>query len=62
MLILRLSGLLIVLGIAGCLILWIFTGNARYQQWAWNTFRFGVILLFALLSLFAIERILIPLV
>ncbi|NMG33407.1 hypothetical protein GRF61_02970 [Azoarcus sp. TTM-91] len=60
MLILRLCAVLVALGIGGSLLLWLFTGNPRYRRWAWNMFRAGVVVLFVFLALFALERVLAP--
>ena len=62
MLIMRLVLLLAVLGVGGSVILWLLTGNPRYRDWAWKLFRVGVVVLLAILALFAIERVLVPLV
>ncbi|MDX9717373.1 hypothetical protein ACNKW1_08815 [Thauera sp. WH-2] len=62
MLIMRLLLLLAVLAIGGSVILWQLTGNPRYKAWAWKAFRAAVVLIFVFLSLFAIERILAPMI
>jgi len=62
MLIMRLLLLLAVLAIGGSVILWQLTGNPRYKVWAWKSFRAAVVVVFVFLSLFAIERILAPMV
>ena len=61
MLVVRLFGLLALIGIGGSLVAWMLTGNARYQRWAWNFFRAGVAVVFVVLTLFALERIFLPL-
>jgi|JRYD01.1.fsa_nt_gb hypothetical protein len=61
MLILRLFGLLAVLGIAGSIVLWLVTGDARFKAWAWRAFRIALVVLFVFLALFALERVLAPL-
>lgn len=60
MLIMRLLLLLAMLGVGGSVILWLLTGNPRFKVWAWKIFRVAVVLLFAFFALFAIERILAP--
>ncbi len=60
MLILRILGLLAVLGIGGSLVLWILTGDARYRVWAWKAFRVALVLILAILALFALERVMVP--
>ncbi|HRP23105.1 MAG TPA: hypothetical protein PLF79_12380 [Thauera sp.] len=62
MLIMRLLLLLAVLAIGGSVILWQLTGNPRYKAWAWKAFRASVVVLFVFLALFAIERVLAPMV
>lgn len=56
----RLLGLLLVLGVAGAVLMWLLTGNPRYRVLAWKIFRAGLVVLFVFLSLFAIERVLAP--
>lgn len=60
MLILRIVGVLLALGVGGSLLLWLLTGNRRYRAWAWKIFRAALVVLFVILSLFAIERVLAP--
>lgn len=60
MLVLRVVGVLMVLGVAGAILLWLLTGNPRYRTWAWKLFRAGLVILFVFLSLFALERVLAP--
>ncbi len=60
MLIMRLMLLLAVLGIGGSILLWMLTGEPRYKAMAWKVFRVAVVVLFAILALFAIERVLVP--
>lgn len=60
MLIMRLLLLLAVLGIGGSILLWMLTGDVRYRAVAWKIFRVALMVLFAILALFAIERVLAP--
>lgn len=60
MLILRVLGLLAALGIGGSLMLWILTGDARYRAWAGKGLRIALVLILAILVLFALERVLVP--
>lgn len=62
MLLMRVVGLLVILSVAGSLLLWLLTGNSRYKAWAWKAFRVGVVVLFVFLALFALERVLAPMV
>ncbi|EPZ15238.1 hypothetical protein M622_03690 [Thauera terpenica 58Eu] len=60
MLILRALLMLAVLGVGAAMVLWLLTGKPRYRTWAWKIFRVSVMLVFAVLALFAIERVLAP--
>ncbi len=60
MLIMRFMLLLAVLGVGGAMVLWLLTGKTQYRSWAWKIFRVSVMLVFAVLALFAIERVLAP--
>jgi hypothetical protein len=59
MLLARILGMLLFLGIGASLILWMLTGQPHYRTWAWNLFRAGAVAAFVILALFAFERILI---
>jgi hypothetical protein len=54
----RIIGTLLCLGIGVSLILWMLTGQTQYRTWAWNLFRVGVVAIFVILALFALERLL----
>jgi len=60
MLVIRLFGVLALIGIGGSLIAWMLTGNPRYRLWAWNFFRGGLIVVFVFLALLALERVFMP--
>ena len=60
MLIMRFMLLLAVLGVGGAMVLWLLTGKTQYRSWACKIFRVSVMLVFAVLALFAIERVLAP--
>lgn len=60
MLILRVVGVLLVLGVGGSILLWVVTGNRRYRVWAWKIFRVGLVFLLVVMSLFALERVFAP--
>ena len=62
MLILRVVGVLLVLGVGGSILLWVLTGNRRYRAWAWKIFRVGLVFLLVVMSLFALERVLVPMI
>lgn len=61
MLVIRLFGVLALIGIGGSLIAWMLTGNPRYRLWAWNCFRAGLVVVFVFLALLALERVFLPL-
>ena len=59
MLLARVIGVLLSLGIGASLVLWILTEQPHYRTWAWNLFRVAVVTVFIILALFALERVLI---
>ncbi|MDR3213411.1 MAG: hypothetical protein LBT71_05780 [Azoarcus sp.] len=59
MLIARILGTLLCLGIGTSLVLWILTGQGRYRLWAWRLARAGLVAVFVILALFALERVLV---
>lgn len=61
MLLIRLVGVLALIGIGGSLIAWMLTGNPRYRRWAWNFVRIGLVVAFVFLALLALERVFAPL-
>jgi hypothetical protein len=61
MLVIRLFGMLALIGIGGSLIAWMLTGDVRYRRWAWNFFRAAVVVVFVFLALLALERVFVPL-
>jgi hypothetical protein len=61
MLVIRLFGVLALIGIGGSLIAWMLTGNPRYRRWAWNFVRAGLVVIFVFLALLALERVFLPL-
>ena len=61
MLVIRLFGVLALIGIGGSVLAWMLTGNTRYRRWAWNFFRAGLIVVFVFLALLALERVFVPL-
>lgn len=61
MIVIRLFGVLALIGIGGSLIAWLLTGNPRYRRWAWNFFRVALVVVFVLLALLALERVFLPL-
>lgn len=61
MLVIRLFGVLALIGIGASLIAWMLTGNPRYRRWAWNFFRVAIVVVFVFLALLALERVFLPL-
>jgi hypothetical protein len=61
MLIIRLFGMLALIGIGGSLVLWMLTGNSRYRGWAVKSFRAMLVIIVVFLMLLALERIFVPL-
>ena len=62
MLVLRFFLLLALLGVGGSLLLWLLTGNPLYRGFAWKAFQGALIVLFVVLSMFVLERVLVPFV
>jgi len=58
MLLVRVIIVLLCLGIGASLILWMLTGQPQYKTWARSLFRAGVVIVFVILALFALERVL----
>lgn len=58
MLIARILGMLLCLGIGVLLLLWMSTGQGRYKLWAWRLTRAGLMTAFVILALFALARVL----
>ena len=57
MLVLRLIGILVLIGVVGSLALYLFTRNRRYLTFAWRVFQFGVVFLLVFVTLYALERL-----
>lgn len=62
MLIIRLFGMLALIGIGGSLVLWMLTGNPRYRAWAVKSFRAMLVIIVVFLMLLALERLFVPFV
>ena len=54
---LRLLGVLTVLVIAGGVAAYLLTRNVRYLRFAWQTFRYAVIVALAFFALLILERV-----
>ena len=57
MVILRLVGVLVLIGIAGSLAFYLVTKNRRYLTFAWRTFQFGFVFLIVVMALYLLERL-----
>ena len=57
MLVLRLVGILVLIGIVGAIALYLFTRNRRYLTFAWRVFQFAFVFLLVFLALYLIERL-----
>ena len=58
MLLLRLLGILVLLGVSAAVALFLFTRNARYLDWAWRIFRYALMVALLIFALLALERLL----
>jgi hypothetical protein len=54
---LRVLAVLVVLLVGGALVAFLFTRNRRFLRFAWQTFKYAVIVAAIVLALFALERI-----
>ena len=57
MLVLRLIGILVLIGIVGAIVLYLFTRNRRYLTFAWRLFQFAFVFLLVFLALYLLERL-----
>lgn len=57
MLVLRLVGILVLIGIVGAIALYLFTRDRRYLTFAWRLFQFAFVFLLVFLSLYVLERL-----
>ena len=57
MLVLRLVGILVLIGIVGAIALYLFTRNRRYLTFAWRVFQFAFVFLVVFLALYLLERL-----
>ena len=58
MLLLRLLGILVLLGVGAAVALFLCTRNARYLDWAWRIFRYALMVALLIFALLALERLL----
>jgi hypothetical protein len=57
MLVLRLVGILMLIGIVGAIALYLFTRNRRYLTFAWRVFQFAFVFLLVFMALYVLERL-----
>ena len=57
MLVLRLVGILVLIGIVGAIALYLFTRNRRYLTFAWRVFQFAFVFLLVFLAFYVLERL-----
>lgn len=62
MLVIRLLLVLAVIAIGASLVAWLLTGNVRYRDWAWRSFRAALVVVLVFLALIALERVFVPFV
>lgn len=61
MLLLRILGLLLAVIVGTSVALYVFTGQRRWLNIAWNSFRIGLLAAVGALLIFALERLLVAL-
>ena len=59
MLILRLIGVLLIISVRGCFLMFVLTRDQRYLRFAWSLLKYAVIAALLILALFALERVII---
>ena len=62
MLLLRLIALALALAIGVCAALGLLTRQPHFFRWAWNLFRYGLIVALVMLALLVFERLIAPIV
>jgi hypothetical protein len=55
--VLRLVGVLVLITMGACLVLFLFTRNRRYLAFAWRVLQFAFVFLIAFLALYVLERV-----
>ncbi len=59
MLVVRIVGALVAIGIGACLVLWLATGDRKWLRHAWLLFRIALVVVVGFLLLLFAERLLI---
>jgi hypothetical protein len=57
MVVLRFVGMLAVITVGAALVLFLFTRNRRYLNFAWRVFQFSVIFAMVVMALYVLERL-----
>jgi hypothetical protein len=57
MVVLRLVGVLVLIGLGACVLLFLVTRNRRYLAFAWRVLQFAFIFLIAFMALYVLERV-----
>lgn len=57
MVVLRLIGILVLITIGASLVVYLFTRNRRYLNFAWRVFQFAVVFLIVFMALYVVERL-----
>ena len=57
MIVLRLAGVLVLLGVALSIGLYFYTGDRRFLTWAWRTVQFALVVAIVAMVLYVLERL-----
>ena len=57
MVVLRLVGVLVLIALGACVLLFLITRNRRYLTFAWRVIQFAAIFLIAFMALYVLERV-----
>ena len=57
MVVLRLVGVLVLIALGACVLLFLITRNRRYLTFAWRVLQFAFIFLIAFMALYVLERV-----
>jgi len=57
---LRLAGVVLLIGLGAFVLLYLMTGDRRYLRWGGRTFQIAVVLALIFFGLMALERLMLP--
>lgn len=57
--VLRIVGAVFLVALGACILVYLFNRDRRWLRFAWQLFRFGLVIVLIFLALFALERLLI---